>query len=505
MTSSSSHDILREEWTRPERAVVDIGSNTVRLVIYGGALRAPEPVLNEKVAAKLGRELAETGAIPNKAAEAALAALRRYRALLWDHGVKQVDVVATAAVREATNGAEFLEKVREIGLTPRLLSGEEEAHASATGIIAAFPGAKGVVADLGGGSLELVSVDQGRVQSGQSLPLGTLRLSALRAQGTASFRRTVHRTLAEAGWAAEHPGPLYMVGGTWRALAKYAMLRLGHPLSDPHGLTLATAEAERMAKKLATADRESLKAVSGLSAMRASALPDAAALLRAMLAEIKPTELVFSSWGLREGLLYQRLGAAARKQDPLLTGIAHFTAPRGGAISRAAMVAGWTSDVLRSQDSHSERLRLAATLLALTARGLEPNLRTRHALGWALHKRWIGVDMAGRARMAAALIGACGKPGLPAELLALTDEALLHEAICWGLAVRLCCRIGGASGHSLAGSALFVEGDRMVLAFDRSGADLLGEVVRADLDLLAGWCGLTGEVRIADRLPSERS
>lgn len=501
MTRAGSASAGRTDWSKPDRAVIDIGSNTVRLVIYSGALRAPEPVLNEKVAARLGRDLGVTGLIPQKAADLALSALRRYRALIADYGLDQVEVVATAAVRDATNGADFLRQVMAMGLPARLLSGEEEAYASATGIVAAFPGARGVVADLGGGSLELVSVDDGAARAGESLPIGTLRLGSLRKEASASFEQSIGDVLSKAGWAAAHPGPLYLVGGTWRAMAKYAMLRLGHPLSDTHGLTLSVEEADRIARKLGAADHGSLRAVTGLSSLRAAALPDAAALLRIMIAELEPDELVFSSWGLREGLLYQRLDPVARRQDPLLAGIAHFTAPRGGLISRAAMIAGWTADPVRSSGPSCERLRLAATLLALTAARLEPNIRTRHAVDWALHKRWIGLDMPGRALIAAALIGACDKPSLPSELLALTDEARLHEAIGWGLAIRLCCRIGGASRVSLASSALFTEGEKLVLAFDETGARLLGNVVEADLQVLAGWLGLKTEVRVAAGLP----
>jgi exopolyphosphatase/guanosine-5'-triphosphate,3'-diphosphate pyrophosphatase len=501
VTSAWPMGAIGAERTRPDRAVIDIGSNTVRLVIYAGAPRAPDTFLNEKVAARLGRDLGESGTIPDKAAEIALSALRRYHALIADIGVPQVDVVATAAVREAKNGPAFLERVRELGLDARLLGGEEEARASATGVIAAFPGAHGVVADLGGGSLELVSVENGADHHGESIPIGTLRLGALRRKGSASFKRMVHRAFARAGWAAAHPGPLYMVGGTWRSLAKYAMLRLGHPLSDPHGLALSVEDADRIARKLVRADPASLRAIGGLSALRAAALPDAATLLRIMLAELGPSELVFSSWGLREGLLYQRLSPLARKQDPLLAGMAQFTAPRGGSISRAAMIAGWTSAAANGDGASSERLRLAATLLALAAGRLEPNIRTRHALDWALHKRWIGLDMPGRARIAAALVGACDKPALPSELLSLADERQLHEALGWGLAIRLCRRIGAGSRLSLASSALFVEGGKIVLAFDKGGAELLGDSVRTDLETLAGWLGLDAEIRVERRLP----
>ncbi len=486
---------------RPDRAVIDIGSNTVRLVVFAGAPRAPDPVLNEKVAARLGRDIAETGLIPDKAADTALAALRRYHALVTEIGGLKIDVVATAAVRDAKNGRAFLDQVRALGLEARLLSGEEEARTSATGVIAAFPGARGVVADLGGGSLELVSVENGESHDGESLQIGTLRLGALRRKGSASFKRAVHKALDKAGWAAAHPGPLYMVGGTWRAVARYAMLKSGHPLTDPHGLQLPLEEADRIATKLVRADPEKLRDTGGISGMRAAALPDAAALLRIMLAELGPSELVFSSWGLREGLLYQHLSPLARQQDPLLAGVAHFTAPRGGSISRATMIAGWTARVAHGDGASSERLRLAATLLSLAAARLEPNIRTRHALDWALEKRWVGLDMPGRARLAAALVGACAKPAIPAELLALCDEARLREALGWGLAIRLCSRLGAGSQASLTGSALRQEDDTLVLSFDREGAALMGEVVRQDLENLATWLGLDAEIRIDERLP----
>ena len=189
---------------RPDRAVIDIGSNTVRLVVYSGPRRAPEVWLNEKVTAKLERDLVATGRMPDKAMDMALGALERFAALLPDIGVSMVDTVATAAVRDAENGPEFLERVRELGLEPRLLSGAEEAEASAMGVIGAFPGARGTVADLGGGSLELVTIENGQCSHAASLPLGTLRLPALRKEGGPSFRKAVGKEFRATSPHARH-------------------------------------------------------------------------------------------------------------------------------------------------------------------------------------------------------------------------------------------------------------------------------------------------------------
>jgi len=478
------------EGVKPDRAVVDIGSNTVRLVVYSGSQRVPDVWFNEKVSARLGRDLSETGRIPDKAAQTALTALRRYAAILRDLDVPWVDAVATAAVRDAENGEEFLAQVRRLGLKPRLLSGEEEAHTSACGVIGAFPDAHGVVADLGGGSLELVSVEHGASHHGASLPLGTLRLSKLRAGGPTAFKREVHKAFAKAGWAAAHPGPLYMVGGTWRALATYAMRSTLHPLSDPHSLVLGVEEADKIAKRLARSHPRILAATAGLSMMRANALPDAAATLKVMLSELKPTHLVFSSWGLREGLLHQRLGRAERNLDPLIEGITQFAAPRGSSPSLAAAIAEWTAAAAgNSADGESERLRFAAIMLSKAAVRIEPNLRIRHSLDWALHKRWVGVDMAGRAQIAATLLAVCGRPLVTDDLLRLADPQALRDAIAWGLAARLYLRIGGRGPLSPAESSLTLADGELVLWLGDALKDLHSPTIEQDLQVLAEWIG----------------
>jgi exopolyphosphatase/guanosine-5'-triphosphate,3'-diphosphate pyrophosphatase len=470
--------------------VIDIGSNTVRLVIYTGSGRVPETLLNEKVTARLGRDLASTGTLSDRAQEIALAGLRRFHFLLQSAGVRNIAVVATAAARDAENGEEFLRKVREIGFAPRLLTGEEEAVAAAEGVIAAFPDAHGVVADLGGGSLELVCVEEGRATLGVSLPFGTLRLASLRKKGSRSFKGFVHKSFAHVGWAVAHPGPLYLVGGTWRAFARTAMLHARSPLTDPHGFELAADEAEAIAEHLIRADVATLRNNAGLASVRADALPDAAALLRVMLLELQPSGLVFSSWGLREGLLYQQLSPAARRQDPLLLGVSRFAGPLGGSASHAAMVAGWTAEAVGVDDAYGERLRLAATILGLAAARLEPNIRVAHAVDWALHKRWIGLDMAGRARIAAALTATSGRTGFAVEWLSLASEEELYKAIGWGLAMRLCWRISGGSRLSLTSSKLTRQDGRLVLRFERGAEALANDAVARDLATLAAWLGL---------------
>jgi len=485
----------------PQRAIIDIGSNTVRLVVYGGTMRAPMVLLNEKVTAKLGREIAVTGRLAEEAMTLALRGLKRFALLLDDLGITDVETVATAAVREAANGREFTEQLRAIGLEPRVISGEEEALLSAHGVIGAFPDAHGIVADLGGGSLELVRVSQGSADGASTLPLGTLRLPEYRKGGRPAMRKALDKAIRSAGWdlagtPPEANGALYLVGGTWRAMAVFAMAVSGHPLSDPHGFEIDAATALQIAEALAGSESETLRGRERISTMRAEKLPDAAVLLAALLARLNPAKVVFSSWGLREGLLYDRLPAHSRAQDPLLAGVAVFASQRGAAPTLATRMAAWTLDAAPARQHGSERLRLAATMLALASMQIEPNLRLPQAIDWALHKRWIAVDGKGRAMMAAAIAANGNQLSLPPRVRALASEEALEEAIRWGLALRLARRLGAQSRRSLEVSRLAVEEGTLVLRLAHSHEALFGQPTEKDMKLLAGRLGTEWRVEV---------
>lgn len=478
----------------PVRAIIDIGSNTVRLVIYDGPPRAPAVLFNEKVTARLGKGVAESGRLAPKAVAAALAALARYRALLDLKGVHDVQAVATAAVRDASDGAAFLDKVRALGFAPRLLSGEEEAVASATGVIGAFPDARGVVADLGGGSLELVDVAAGECSHGVSLPLGTLRLPAI---GAERLEAAVRAMVADAGWSPPGPGAtLYLVGGSLRQIARYA-LHHGHSLTDdPHGLELTAAAAARIARAVMRSKPEALGAIPGISASRLSSLPDAAALLAALVRLIGPERVVFSSWGLREGLLHAALPDAVRAGDPLLAGIAAHAARHRVDAHVAEAMARWTAPAHDGADLPRERLRLAATMLGLALANLEPNLRTDLGMVWALRKRWVGITSRERAMLAAALMAGGGQLAIPRGWNAMADAADLAQAQGWGLAMRLARRLTAAAPAAIAATALRCEGDVLVLTADPAAAGLVNDAARRDLKALAAHLALKSEIRL---------
>jgi exopolyphosphatase/guanosine-5'-triphosphate,3'-diphosphate pyrophosphatase len=284
--------------TAPDRhAIIDIGSNSIRLVVFGPGR---EVLYNDKVLAGLGRGVVANGRIDREARSLALATLKRYAALLTLIKPDHLQVVATAAVREADNGGEFLAAVRALGLPAELLSGEDEARGSAWGVLAHFPDARGVVADLGGGSLELARIAYGGVHECVSFPLGVLRIAAIRAEGRGRLRKTVRKALAPLDWTRQVAGQeLFLVGGAWRALAKIEA-RLGK--HDP-AASFAPEEARRLKIYAKRMGPEWLATVPGISAARAVQLEHAAALLVALVGELAPSSITVTRAGLREGLV----------------------------------------------------------------------------------------------------------------------------------------------------------------------------------------------------------
>jgi len=487
-----------------KRAIIDIGSNTVRLVVYNGPPRAPVVILNEKVNARLGKDLGRTGAIPDKAMRTALSALSRFAAMLKLLNVETVDCVATAAARDASNGPELLAAVRGFGLEPRLLTGEEEARASATGVIAAFPGAHGIAADLGGGSLELVEIDGDVSPGGVTLPFGTLRLPDLRLPGPARFAAGLRKALDARGWGAGSGRgaglPLYIVGGSWRALALQAMRVLDWPVDDPHGFELSASEALRLARQFEKGRLEDPDP--RISSARLATLPDAAALMVQLIEALGPSALVFSSWGLREGLLHMQLPAHVQQENPMLASVASFAQGARASLEDAQRIAFWTAPACRDSNADGD-LRTAASLLALAAMRTEPNLRSEEAMTWALRKRWIGIDMRGRAMMAMAVLANSGLTEIPAPFTRLAEREDLDRAIGWGLAVRLCRRLTGGTERGLAMTGLAIRDGALVLRLEEPAQALYSASIGKDLKALADSLGLEWSIEVKGGVPVE--
>lgn len=508
-------------WSRPKpppvvvpgndlAGIIDIGSNSVRLVVYAGRTRTPAVIFNEKVMAGLGRGLAADGRLSGGSMRVAVAALARFALLARDMGVDDLRTVATAAVREARNAERFIETVRDTcGLEIEVIDGEAEARGAALGVIAGIPGADGVVGDLGGGSLELIRIADGQAHDRISLPIGALRLDAVRKRGARALRPFIATALDKVSWAAKGQGkPFYMVGGSWRALVQLDIWSTDYPLPVIHQYTMATSAPARLARSLSRVDPKTLKAVTAISTSRLPSLPGAALLLGAVVKRLGSGSIVASAYGLREGLLYERMSPALQAEDPLLAAARDEGARSGRFPEHGDLLMAWMDDVFGGVDGGGtlgpetaamRRLRLATCLLSDIAWRAHPDFRAERGIDIALHGNWVAISPAERAILAAALVACFG--GLPgtveaARLARLTDTASLTTARAWGLALRLGQRLTGGTAAPLTASRLTIADGMLVLTLAPADAPLFGEAVTRRLKALALALGLGAEERV---------
>jgi exopolyphosphatase/guanosine-5'-triphosphate,3'-diphosphate pyrophosphatase len=460
-------------------AIIDIGSNSIRLVVYDGPRRLPFTLFNEKVMAGLGADLGSDGRIGAEAMARGAAALERFWRLAQEMGVDETRCVATAAVRDAANGGELVARAEAIGLNVHVLSGEEEGVTSAHGLFSGMPDADGIMGDLGGGSLELARVRGGAVLRAASLPLGVLRVAEIRRRGKGALARRVAALLKQHGLTDIEKGlPFYMIGGSWRALARLDMQLTAYPLPIIHHYEMAPARAQLLQQWLERSGKEGLKAIPAMSGARVPTLPDAAHLLSTVVSALKSSQLIVSAFGLREGLLFDALPADLRHQDPLLVAARAEGDAQGRFLGHGDQIERWIAPLFLADSHKWHRIRHAACLLADVGWRANPEFRAERGLEVALHGNWVGITGEERAVLAQALhANFGGGPAMAPGLLALASEAMLKRATQWGLAIRLCQRLSGGAERPLEGSGLFVKDGTIILRLEPDFATLAGEAV----------------------------
>jgi exopolyphosphatase/guanosine-5'-triphosphate,3'-diphosphate pyrophosphatase len=490
-------------------SVVDIGSNSVRLVAYDASRRAPTPVYNEKILCGLGRSLAKTGAMARDNIDHALCTLVRFKAMNAQLGAKKVYAVATAAARDASNGPEFVARAETaLGSPIKVLSGKQEAKHAAFGVLAGIPDADGLVGDLGGGSLELIQVKGGKTPVGITLPLGPLRLLDAENGKAGSALEQIERKLKGLQVFDNLEGrDFYAVGGTWRNLARLHMAQDNYPLAVLHQYSLGRAKAADFAALIAEQSTESLKNLPMISENRAETLPLGAAILTRLLRQVPVNNMVISAYGLREGVLYSKLKPKTRKADPLLSAARDLARLRGRSLKHADELCEWTDRLFAGGDvdetPHERRLRHAACLMADIGWRANQDYQGEQALNIIAHAVMGGVSHADRAFLALSVhyrYEGSYRAEFSKRLLELLDEQSITRARIIAAAQRLAYVLTGALPGLLPDTSLARDHDRITLNIPKKHKAIWGERVARRLALLGGVMGLTSAAKVAGKI-----
>jgi exopolyphosphatase/guanosine-5'-triphosphate,3'-diphosphate pyrophosphatase len=488
--------------------VIDIGSNSVRLVVYEGAVRAPTPVFNEKVLCGLGRSVASTGSLDQEAVERALNALVRFRTIAHVLDVKNLKAIATAAVREAKNGREFLKRGEEAaGCAIEVLSGEKEARLAAQGIMMGFVDADGIAGDLGGGSLELIDLGGGKLRDAVTLPLGGLRLIDTTGNRLEKALDVIDEAISGLPWLSQGQGrSFYAVGGTWRSLAKLHMEATNYPLRVMQGYAIAPrtalefAEALRRSKKL-----QGIPGIAGVARARREVLPYGALVLERLLRQLQPSEVVFSVFGIREGLIYGLLPAYEKKRDPLISFCEDYAALRSRSVEHAHELCRWTDQIFAAPElaetPEERRLRHAACLLSDVGWRAHPDYRGEQSLNTVAHAGLGGVDHAGRVFLALSIYHRHestdeGDDKLSERLRLLVSKRVQKRARIVGAAVRSAHMLSIGTAGVIDDTRLTYDDDKLILTIPKPYAGLDGERLRRRFDQLAGMVDKKAVIKI---------
>ncbi len=490
-----------DDMARP-LAIIDIGSNSVRLVTYDRLDRAPIPAFNEKSLCGLGNGVVTTGKLSKGAVEKALAALRRFRVLLRIMNVTDVRVLATAAARDAANGRDFIAAASAAlgGVDIALLSGPREAELSALGVIAGVDAADGVVGDLGGGSLEIIDVSAGRAGPGVSLPLGGLALMDASGQSPKAAARIVRDALARCGELDALTGrTFYAVGGTWRSLAKLHMGQRDYPLMVMHGYRMPAREAAELSSLVERADASSFLAMESVNAARRPLLAYGAVVLDELIRRARPRDVVISTYGVREGLLYEALDPVRRGDDPLIAACRKLNALLARAPAYAAELTGWMSAFLASagfaEAREERRLREAACILSEVNWRAHPDYRGVQSFNLVSSAILPGVDHAGRAflSLCATLRYVGLDDAVAAQVRAMMPPVMIERAQIVGAGLRVASVLAAGMPGVLPVAPLAVArgkaGGKLVLTLAPHLGDLANERLGGRLKSLAKLLG----------------
>jgi exopolyphosphatase/guanosine-5'-triphosphate,3'-diphosphate pyrophosphatase len=467
----------------------------VRLVAYSGMTRTPIPLHNEKVICALGKGLERTGALNSDGVGMAFNTVARFVQIARSLGAERIDALATAAVRDAVDGAAFAKALeKRCDIKVQILTGKQEARRSALGVLCGTPDAEGVVADLGGGSLELVQVGHFEMSDHTTLPLGLLRLSEASDGDRAKAIAIINKALDKHKWiSSAKDKTLYAVGGAWRSLARVCIAQMDYPLHVLDNFALDRVQAIRLFDVISRLGAKSLEQIKGVSRSRLATLPLAAAVLERLLELTKPRSVVFSIYGMREGQFFKSLPDHVRKQDPLISLAEEIARAAGRAPTVGHETAEWMGPLFKDESPRQRRLRQAACLLRDVAWTEHPDYRAEQAFLKVLRLPFLGLDHEDRAGLALALYYRyASEPSEPIieQAHALLDASRIQRVRTAGLALRLSYALSAGAPGVLRRTAIRIEAGKLILTMPENDPLLTAAPYARRLKRLAEHMGL---------------
>ncbi len=487
-------------------AVIDIGSNSVRLVVFEGAKLTPIPLFNEKCLCGLGKELATTGRLGDIAVERALMALRRFRSVVDQIGASEFRVIATAAAREAENGPEFIKAASKIcGKAVEVISGVREAELAAAGVLAGEPAADGFAGDMGGGSLELIDIKGAALSKGITLPLGGLRLIDESQNNLKKAKDLIDHSLADIDWmGAGKDRPFYLVGGTWRAFIKLYMEAKDYPLRVLHGFHIGPDEVLDFADFVIKHDDvKAIKGMPSISKKRRHVIPFGALALSRLIKKIEPSEIITSHYGVREGILYSMIDKKERKKDPLLAGCEDMAYLRSRSPAHAFELCEWTDTIFNSgkikETTQEARLRHAACLISDIGWRTHPSFRAERTMATIAYSVYSGIDHSGRAFLALSNYfrhygpNSEGQDNMYKKLL---SNEQFERARILGAAIRTAHMISAGVTGIIPKTPVFFDNNKLVIELPHPFDALDGERLDRRLKTLGKLLGKETQIRV---------
>ncbi len=473
-------------------AVIDVGSNSVRLVVFDDVSRSPAYFYNEKILCGLGTGISDTGKLNPAGRTRAMLALHRFVTLLDNMGLKSIKTVATAAVREASDGPDFCAAVQqELGLTLHVATGAKEARLSAQGVLLGWPEAEGLVCDIGGASMELAELHGGTVGQCETSPLGPLKLRDFHGDLDDHIATQI-RAMNMSAQAAR----LFLVGGSWRALARLDMTRQGYPLKVLHEYTLLPAQMLDTAVWAEARSAEELSQYVDTSMARLKLVPLAAKVMVHLIDRLKPASIAISSYGIREGMLYEEMPEKTRQLDPLIEACLNMERRNARFPGFGDALFRWLAPLFADHAPEYMRLMHAACLLHDVTWRSHPDYRADMSFEAVTRANMGGVDHQGRLFLALAIrtrYKSSGYENQPALLL--LDDVTASKAQILGKAMRLGAMVSGAMAATLAQTKISRENDVITLCLPATG--LAGEMVEKRLNSLAAALGCTSTLTLS--------